>query len=1178
VRTLRPRRLLAVSAALLVTLALLHAPLTGQAQYPGYPGKIAFVRSPTPGAPSNIYIADPDGTNLEKLTSVSGEYGALDWSANGQKLAYEQTYNGIGEIWIMDADGSNPKLVSPVGVSRYSPSWSPDGRYLAVSSSTEIYRLDVVAGHEQILKETDTIGGTCLGHPYELPVYYSHPAWSPEGARIAVVRSHEFPPVPVGNACDFNPNFKIDLAVMGAGGGGVTKLTNDSPISAERFDGLPDWSPDGSEIAFMRGNASSTFGIAIIPSGGGNPVVMANGFGARPRWSPDGEMLLITRDQNGDTKSDLWAMDAQNGSLITKVLQDSSHNLYQDWQPILAGEMDVTLEAFAPNGKSVEDTIALAQTITVKLRIVNTGETKLSDFKFAFDAPLVIDEQSTGGLEIVSGPDPANDPDLILKPGERRTYTFELSATANGRVAAHTKVTARNEHGVKSEEFHSLLFDIADGAEVTDSLGRWVFMEAMDQFLQKVHADWYGGMAARGNALVERLRQVLSPSKQMQWFGSLTELPLTAFDHALARLRGVAPESVAASMPKQDLDGDATIALMEQTYNASFKAELGKGVEQYVEGYAGLTAAVKKGLADSYSEAVLTGLYVLGNATPEERMQFEAYAMTLMDGIDSDAGNVYHTVIDKVENWQLEVLRLDEALDTAVADVFLLSPDLQAQMAQETVWRQQMLDLASTDPVGFQHEWAKRDAEIANLVVPVILDTLLGGAIFKAGAKLNGVIVSGKGAAVLRAGEASGVVEAGGTVTKAPKTAIKPSTSAKPAGVPLSDVAEAERSASYLDNVEGATIIQSTDVGHVYELPNVGGVPEVTIEAKAGILKQLETEYATHSGEQLKLAEVLKPSSALRKADGIAKLELTPAKTGKAAMLDAGAPREVLAEANYWRTAVSPDELPGFSDLSHARQKAALKEWNKANKAWAEWENPTPGSKEAKLKQCIGQRSRVPLDDAPNKAGIQRFVTAEFEEVSITQGQSEAKLIRAKYYEVEVVDTKTGQTLNRKTIVDSPEALPQTPDADAVALAKVVGQDELGNPIIAPLSRAEREFVGQRYIDKNIKARKKKPGTPGAIPDAAEHGVTMVMDDASASVAGKLIARYGAIFQPARVGKGVLKRISPFVAKAGATADEIAATYKELLAIAESEGGFGQHAIVVTADSRYLGEVNFASW
>ncbi|HYO61193.1 MAG TPA: hypothetical protein VEU29_04790, partial [Actinomycetota bacterium] len=441
------------------------------------------------------------------------------------------------------------------------------------------------------------------------------------------------------------------------------------------------------------------------------------------------------------------------------------------------------------------------------------------------------------------------------------------------------------------------------------------------------------------------------------------------------------------------------------------------------------------------------------------------------------------------------------------------------------------------------------------------------------------VVVRGKGAAIIRTGKAAGVLDNGGNVVEGMPSRIEVPGEAIPHGPSNASLAELRRSGSYLEDVEGATVVQSSDLGNVYELPNRGGVPETTLDAKAGILKSLEQEYVEKTGRQIRLAEVLKPSSALRKPGGVAKTELTAQKTGKPSMLDAGAPPDVLGEASVWH-GPDPRTLPGFADLPKPRQKAALDAHKSAEKAWAEYHDPTPGSKEARLKECIGRRARVPLDKEPNASGIQRFLNAEFEEVLVTHGEAEAKLIRVKYYEIEVVEhTPNGtRVLNRKTVVDVPEAAPQTPDADGVAVAKVAGTDPSGAPILEPLSRAEREFVMQRYIDKNVKARRLPAGTPGAINDLAEHGVTLVMDDAGAGAAGFLLPKYGAMFLPEAVGMKFLKRIAPFVSAKNATAAEVEKMYRQMVELVRSEGGFGQHAVVVTSDSRYLGEIPFESW
>ena len=120
-----------------------------------------------------------------------------------------------------------------------------------------------------------------------------------------------------------------------------------------------------------------------------------------------------------------------------------------------------------------------------------------------------------------------------------------------------------------------------------------------------------------------------------------------------------------------------------------------------------------------------------------------------------------------------------------------------------------------------------------------------------------------------------------------------------------------------------------------------------------------------------------------------------------------------------------------------------------------------------------------------------------------------ARLIRAKYYEIEEFDTATQQSVNRRTVVDSDVAVPQTPDADAVALGKVVGQTPDGKPILEQLSAGEKRFFNDRYKRATLKARQ-----DGRLPDAAEHGVTLMGDDLSANLAGKVIPKFGAPFLP----------------------------------------------------------------
>jgi hypothetical protein len=846
------------------------------------------------------------------------------------------------------------------------------------------------------------------------------------------------------------------------------------------------------------------------------------------------------------------------------------------------GGLDVALTATAPGGDyPLDGIISVAETTGVTLTLTNESEQTLADFVFAGGQPLVVDPRSTGGLEVVSGPTPAVPANLSLGPGEARSFEYEVEATREGIVAAHSRATAVAADGTDHTEAHSLRFDIADGIRMTREVGEWLRLQAMDALLRDTFGAWHDAMRERGTELAGRLSEIFTPERRLQWFGSETGLPLTPGDVAVALLRGTASEMVAALTPKTQLGG-YTAEQLQRRYDATLKAEVGKGVSKYVKGWADLGASAKKLARDSWSEAVLAGSYVLGTATPEERAQWEAFAVTLVEGTAGTTESLALTIGEEIPKWRENGTYLLQAMEEMQSEAgwrgFWDSVQkVRAVVDEESAWREETLRLADEDPLAFQEQWAKRDAQIVNQALPIVFDTLIGGGVARGAGALKNVVVRGKGAAIIRTGKAAGVLDNGGNVVKGMPSRIEVPDAALPHGPSNASIAELGRSGAYLEDVEGATIVQSSDLGNVYELPNVGGVPETTIEAKAGILGSLEQEYFEKTGNRIRLAEVLKPSSPLRKPGGVAKTELTAQKTGKPAMLDAGAPRDVLAEANVWH-GPDPRTLPGFDDLPKTRQKAAIAAYEDAEKGWAEYHNPTPGSKEARLKECVGQRARVPLDKEPNASGIQRFVNAEFEEVLVTEGAAEAKLIRVKYYEIEIVDTRSGRVLNRKTVVDVPEAAPQTPDADGVAMAKVVGTDPAGAPVLQPLDRAEREFVMQRYIDKNVKARRLPAGTPGAINDLAEHGVTLVMDDAGAKAAGFLLPRFGVPFLPEAVGMRYLKRIAPFVSAKNATAAEIEKMYRQMVEVVRSGGGFGQHAVVVTSDGRYLGEIPFESW
>jgi TolB protein len=92
---------------------------------------IAFARyhEPHPGPGSlefrrDIYLVRPDGTDLRRLTKLTGFNSSPAWSPDGKRIAFTSDRRRQA-IYTMNADGTKQKRLTTTDLDVASPTWQP---------------------------------------------------------------------------------------------------------------------------------------------------------------------------------------------------------------------------------------------------------------------------------------------------------------------------------------------------------------------------------------------------------------------------------------------------------------------------------------------------------------------------------------------------------------------------------------------------------------------------------------------------------------------------------------------------------------------------------------------------------------------------------------------------------------------------------------------------------------------------------------------------------------------------------------------------------------------------------------------------------------------------------------------------------------------------------------------
>jgi Tol biopolymer transport system component len=188
---------------------------------------------------AEIYMMEPDGSNLVNLTTDAGFDSVGGATRDGRRIAFMSNRTGNEEIWIMNADGSNPINLTNNPAKDFDPVVNPVKDEIVFVSdrdgTQELYRMKLDGSGVQRITDFDS----CWT-----------PSFSRDGSLIAFARSI--------------PSLNTEVYVMNEQGGGATNLTN-----MVGFDWSPVFNRDASKILFYS-NRDGDFDVyEMNPDGTG---------------------------------------------------------------------------------------------------------------------------------------------------------------------------------------------------------------------------------------------------------------------------------------------------------------------------------------------------------------------------------------------------------------------------------------------------------------------------------------------------------------------------------------------------------------------------------------------------------------------------------------------------------------------------------------------------------------------------------------------------------------------------------------------------------------------------------------------------------------------------------------------------------------------------------------------